>query len=489
MQVHRNRLIHLLTIILAISFTLMASTASAISRCGSFEIVPSPGMISHLAAINDGTLWGIGSSDIDPGTAVLRHFNGHTWDEQALPSEADGFAFGAAGSTPDGDAWFAGTRSYSVYEIEVVFMRVRGGGVDRIDTFLHPSTINLPGAPVDISAANADDVWALTASGDVIHFNGSDWTPVDVPGAFSEGNPVFYAKGIYVADPDDVWITGYDRPSRGTYLSYTQHWDGSAWTTVPTPFDGQDLTFFLDIDGSGPDDIWVAGHWNYSEDILLHWDGDAWTQAQGPASGAAMAKVMSMQPGNAWSVPYSVSQGDVFYYGNGVSWSEGTVFDLPDAVTISWHDAVKVNDCDAWAVGAYYDGMAYQPLAARLMPGEVQAEVFVNSIDVTRVRVAGKSYYSETVVMVVDADLAPIEGAIVSGDFSGPSSESLVATTGVDGTAVFSSATVTKPRGSWCFAVTDVATSAGTYNEPMNTETSDCEAEGGGGKGGGKKPR
>jgi hypothetical protein len=325
-------------------------------------------MTSHLAAFDDGTLWAIGGSAVDPDTPVLRHFDGITWSEQALPPEADGFAFGASGSTPDGDAWFVGTRAYTVYEIEVLLMRVSGGGVDRVDTFLYPSTINQPGAPVDISGSSADDVWVLTASGDVIHFDGSSWQATDVPPIYSPDQRL-YPKAIYAAGQDDVWTVGYGGSGRATYIGYTQHWDGSAWTTESTPFDGQDPSFFRDIDGSGPDDIWVAGDAGYLGDILLHWDGVTWTHEQGPASGTAMGKIMTMEPGNAWAVPYSISDADVFYYWDGTAWSEGATLDVPGAVTISWHDVAKAGACDAWAVGAYYDGTTYQPLAARIIPG------------------------------------------------------------------------------------------------------------------------
>ncbi|MCB1823184.1 MAG: hypothetical protein KDJ54_00760 [Candidatus Competibacteraceae bacterium] len=481
MQVLRIQVIRLIVAFAATASLLATLPASAVSRCGTFEIVPIPGMTSHLAAFDDGTVWAIGGSASAPTVPVLRHFDGSAWSEQPLPAEADGFAFSASGSTPDGDAWFAATRAYSVYEIRVLFMRVRGGNVDRVDTFLYPSSINTPGAPVDISASSADDVWALTASGDVIHFDGASWQAMDVPPIYTPDQRL-YPKAIYAAAPDDVWTVGYGGSGRATYIGYTQHWNGSSWTKVSTPFDGQDQTFFLDIDGSGSNDIWVAGHSNYSQDILLHWDSSEWIQAQGPASGAAMAKVMTMGPGNAWAVPYSLSAGDAFYYWNGAAWSEGARFNLPDAVTISWHDVAKAGTCDAWAVGAYYDGTAYQPLAARLMPGDVQAqaEVLVGAIDVTRARASGKSYYGEAVVTILDGDLTPVSGAIVSGDFSGPSSESLVATTGADGRAVFSSAVVRRPSGNWCFTVAGVSASGAIYNEALNMESSDCEAGGGG---------
>ncbi|MCP5446323.1 MAG: PKD domain-containing protein [Chromatiaceae bacterium] len=362
MHLLHSRLNKLIITIVAVSGMLATSVAFAVSRCGTFDTVPVPGMTSHLAALDAGTLWAIGASAADSGVPVLRHFDGTTWSEQALPPEADGFVFGASGSTPDGDAWFSATRAFSVYEIEVLFMRIRGAGVDRIDILRHPS------GPIDISGSSTTNVWALTAGGDAFHFDGSAWQEIDLPPIYAPDQRL-YPKAIYTTGPDDVWTVGYGGSGRATYIGYTQHWDGTTWSKVATPFDGQDPSFFRDIDGSGPDDIWVAGDAGYLGDILLHWDGNEWSRVPGPASGTAMARVMTMGPGNAWALPYSLAEGDLFYYWNGMEWSEGARLDLPDAVTINWHDTAKVGECDAWAVGAYYDGSAYRPLAARLMPG------------------------------------------------------------------------------------------------------------------------
>ena len=125
------------------------------------------------------------------------------------------------------------------------------------------------------------------------------------------------------------------------------------------------------------------------------------------------------------------------------------------------------------------------------MPGDVQTEVFAstNNININRVRKSGKSYYAEAVVTVLNSDLAPVEGAVVSGSFSGASAESLVTATGADGKVVFSSEVVTRPSGEWCFTVTDITAAGATYNETLNPQTTSCETASEGGKGRGKNRR
>lgn len=487
MQVVQNRKISLIVVIIGVLVMMTIQPASAVSRCGNFEMVPMPGRVLQIVPFEDGTASAIGYSSTGPTIQVLRHFDGETWSEQSLPSDLDGFAFGAAGGTPYGEAWFAGTRAFSVYEIEVVFMRVINGVIDRTDT-----TRSSFGAPIDISASASNNVWALTSAGDVFHFDGSSWDSTDVPAVFTDQqlNP----KGIYSISSDDVWITGYGSVGKMADHGYVQHWDGSSWSVVSTPYDEQIYThFFRDIDGSGPNDIWIAGYDPAnSEGILLHWNGNSWTKEPEQPINVFMARVMAMEPGNAWALP--IQDSGIFYWDSS-AWTHTSDFVFPDeAVTISVRDVEKAGNCDAWVVGDYHDGTSYQPWAARLIPGDVPpgetfSEIFVDTTDITRVRASRKSYYAEATVTILDGDMNPVGGAVVSGNFSGPTNEILSITTNTNGMVVFRSITVSKPDIDWCFSVTNIVKSDATYNESLNTEASACEGGGDSGGGKGKKGR
>jgi hypothetical protein len=203
-------------------------------------------------------------------------------------------AFSASCSTPDGDVWLAGTRPYTVYDVEVILLRARGGVIDRIDHVFHPR------APVSMSATSANDIWVLTSENDIIHFDGSDWTEMIVPKLFLLHN---HAKDLYAARPDDVWALGYGGDQRGEYIGYVHHWDGASWTAVPTPFEGQDQTFFRGIDGSAANDVWIVGYINYSQTVALHWDGNTWGEQPGPASNAPLLNVAVLAPDDVWATP------------------------------------------------------------------------------------------------------------------------------------------------------------------------------------------
>lgn len=470
MQVNQSRFFRLIMAIVSIVSLMTISSAYAASRCGSFEMVDMPVRASHFVSFDDGTATMVGPSNDNPAIPVLRYFDGSFWNEQSLPSELSGFAFSSAGTTPGGEAWFTGTRAYSVYEIEVVFMRVNGGIIDRIDY-----DFSSFGAPIDISASSSDDVWALTSAGDIFHFDGSSWTSTDIPPVFLDQhlNP----KSIYAVSPHNVWLAGYGSVGKMADQGFVQHWDGSSWSVVSTPYDGQTTShFFNDMDGSSADDIWVVGYGYGSagtEGILMHWDGSSWTKKANQAGSILMARVMAMAPGNAWAIPV---QGNSLYYWNGNIWSEAGGLNFPDsAVSISLRDVSKSSPCDAWIVGDYHNGTAYQPWAARLIAGEVGAEVFVSGLTVSRVRVSIRSFYAVAVVTVLNGDMQPVSGAVVKGNFSGPTNEQREVTTGSDGKAVLTTETVVKPDGNWCFTVSDVVASGAIYQEAMNSVTSVCE--------------
>ncbi len=86
----------------------------------------------------------------------------------------------------------------------------------------------------------------------------------------------------------------------------------------------------------------------------------------------------------------------------------------------------------------------------------------------------GRWVYGKGVVTIVDDGGAPVSGATVSVDYSGPTSGSLSGLTGTDGSVTFSTS-----RGSssgWCFEVTAVTHASLAYDAAANLVTKSCES-------------
>jgi hypothetical protein len=79
----------------------------------------------------------------------------------------------------------------------------------------------------------------------VEHWDGRQWSlNVNIP-----GQSLYGVKAIAA---NDAWAVGTDG-ARQIIL----HWDGSSWSAVPTPSPGAGR--LLDVEASGPADLWAAG--------------------------------------------------------------------------------------------------------------------------------------------------------------------------------------------------------------------------------------
>src|SRR5690242_8932503 len=67
---------------------------------------------------------------------------------------------------------------------------------------------------------------------------GSGWTVTTSasPGATN------FLSGVSAASPTDAWAVGYQYDSNDRQLTIAEHWDGTRWSTVPSPNPGSAKT-------------------------------------------------------------------------------------------------------------------------------------------------------------------------------------------------------------------------------------------------------
>src|ERR1041384_6454223 len=99
-------------------------------------------------------------------------------------------------------------------------------------------------------------------------------------------------NAISVRAHDDIWAVGYSNGEVNS-RTLTMHFDGSAWTVVPSPNlpDGNRLadvvarspTDACAADRAAPNDGGGAGlYWDaqtHAHSVILHWDGKVWRRA------------------------------------------------------------------------------------------------------------------------------------------------------------------------------------------------------------------
>src|SRR5438552_135089 len=135
------------------------------------------------------------------------------------------------------------------------------------------------------------DVWAVGSrqtgeDGTLIeHWDGSAWAVLpspSVPDTFSS------LDGVSVVGPGDAWAVGYAQNFAGTWTrTLIEHWDGRAWTIVPSPNPG-DYNFLLDVSAVSTDDVWAVGtrfDVAGTHNLAMHWNGPAWRSVPVPGPG------------------------------------------------------------------------------------------------------------------------------------------------------------------------------------------------------------
>jgi hypothetical protein len=143
--------------------------------------------------------------------------------------------------------------------------------------------------------------------------------------------------------------------------------------------------------------------------------------------------------------------------------SANWTFCVDDVVLSGWtyDSGANVETCDS-------TGGTPTPTATATPGGDV---MHVDNIAMSYQQ-AGRNYKAKATVTILDANSAPVEGAIVYGIFSGATSDSVSGVTSADGQMTLTSSNK-KDGGNWQFCVDDVVKSGWTYDSEANVETCD----------------
>lgn len=224
-----------------------------------------------------------------------------------------------------------------------------------------------------VSVLSSSDAWAVGDGATVLHWNGTSWAPVTIPGLPA-------ASSLYTVDAlssSDVWAAGTAQANTPFSVQRTLivHWDGAAWTRVTSPGpSGRGLFVQLrQLSMDSATDGWAVGstyneHTNVSTGLALRWDGTNWTVMAVPSPGIPIAgtsglvAVAAIGPANVWAVGYTDTIGDngndeapVSVHWNCTRWSQLTAPNPPGSsngstVLLGMGAAGPGN---IWAVGRY----------------------------------------------------------------------------------------------------------------------------------------
>jgi hypothetical protein len=298
----------------------------------SWTVVPSPSPgatannLADVTAAVPGAVWAVGST-YDNATGAERtlalRFNGTAWTRVTTPNTAGGTVnrLDRVDASAADNVWAIGSGAP---------LRFDGTAWRTM-----PATTGIRG--LDVVAPG--DVWGVgtaDAATRVARWNGSAWTVIpSLPPAPTRHLMAFEA--VAARTPTDVWAVGWDRdytPRDRPVSSLIAHWDGVAWTRVPSPSPRTRNTL-NDVVVVAPDDIWAVGVAQdvgggiVNHSLALHWNGTAWTDVTVPAAEAGapdqLLSVTAVSASSVWAVGYYASPTDgiepLIEHWDGTRWS------------------------------------------------------------------------------------------------------------------------------------------------------------------------
>jgi hypothetical protein len=200
------------------------------------------------------------------------------------------------------------------------------------------------------------------------------WGQVPSPNVGSLENEL---AGLAVVGPNDFWAVGRYNSGRPPTVTgrdtLALHWNGTAWSQVPTPnptWSGADFFTLEDAAAVSGSQVWAVG---YAEDfgslksttLIEKWNGSSWSIVSSPNPGGPnlpnrLSAVAAAGPKDVWAVGeagYPNEQPVVLRY-NGRRWRA-----VPTGCGEALYGVDAVSATDVWAVGpnttCHFDGNAW----------------------------------------------------------------------------------------------------------------------------------
>ena len=189
----------------------------------------------------------------------------------------------------------------------------------------------------DVSALDANNVWAVGDVGTILHYDGDSWNQ-------QESGTTEMLLGVSALDASNVWAVGGSFTS-GTIL----HYDGNAWSEQESGM----TDIIWGVSALDANNVWAVTDLG----VILHYDGDAWSE-QYSGEEQSLRGVSALDAENVWAVG---QDGTILHY-DGESWSEQESGATDMLLGVSALDTENV-----WAVGGgfesgiilHYDGESW----------------------------------------------------------------------------------------------------------------------------------
>jgi len=234
-----------------------------------------------------------------------------------------------------------------------------------------------------VSVMNAGDIWAVGGSSRgtrvgsplIEHWDGAAWAIVPAP---QPPDSVASLGGVSALSSNDVWAVGSSVVGNAASKTLVEHWDGVAWTVIPSP--SLDVigayaadNRLADVVAIAPNDVWAVGTATTivaGEALTLHWDGSSWKIIKNPGANprfydANLLGITAVSATEIWAVgeKTTTEEHNMIERWDGTKWA---IVPSPAFNTnVDFLYGVSANSAtDIWSVGTFTipnaEGSPYQ---------------------------------------------------------------------------------------------------------------------------------
>jgi hypothetical protein len=292
-----------------IILTLLAGYSA---RAADWEMVASPNggrqanSLASVAAAANNDVWAVGwafNQSLFAYRTLIEHWNGTRWSLVRSPNATNGYnLLNGVAVVAANDVWTVGQAANgSTYSTLVEHWNGVAWSI-----VPSPNVAGNSNVLEAISVVSANDIWAVGYSADsnfnnrplTIHWNGAAWSIVPSP---TVNDDILF--GVDAVASNDVWAVGRSQEEARTL---TLHWNGSAWSVVPSPNDSSEDNVLFGVAAVTSNDVWAVGEACCHKTLAIHWDGAAWSVFPTPdfdpnATNQVLVGIVALSSDNIWT--------------------------------------------------------------------------------------------------------------------------------------------------------------------------------------------
>lgn len=337
--------------------------------------------IAILAAVSVLGVAGGSSASAPISAPLIAYWNGTSWAQQVAPNPDGSASLTTVAAVSPTDAWALGSFGFSASPSAQWFNALaehwNGSSWQQVamPTPLGASGVDLFGATV----VSSSDIWAVGSWADsgpgdglvplIEHWDGAAWSIVPspvLPQPVANHGAQLYS--VTAVSANDVWAVGYI--GTGTHHNLILHWNGASWTRTPAPRNGS-LSVLSGVTALSAHKVWAVGTFHFkhlkhlvAQPFALRWNGKTWQKMANIHAGSLLAVTGSEN--NIWAVGGwnngSSSPGrTLIEHWNGQHWKNfrGPT-GYPESIRQSLTGVAMLPGNELWAVGYHQDEHSLQ---------------------------------------------------------------------------------------------------------------------------------